>query len=60
MSTHSAAAFGAIAAALMAAHNLGFSSWGVRIGPFTHNFTRRGTTIDTPGPGSLHRRRGGR
>jgi hypothetical protein len=41
----------------------GFSSWGIRIGPWTHNITRGTHTIDTPGPGSLHsrgRRRGGR
>lgn len=40
----------------------GFSSWGIRIGPWTHNVTRGTNSIDTPGPGSLHsrRRRGGR
>lgn len=32
----------------------GFSSWGIKIGPFTRNFTRGTSTIDTPGPGSLH------
>lgn len=32
----------------------GWSSWGIRIGPFTHNFTRNTSTIDTPGIGSLH------
>jgi hypothetical protein len=32
----------------------GFSSWGIRIGPFTKNFTRGTSTIDTPGIGSLH------
>lgn len=39
----------------------GFSSWGIRVGPFTKNFTRGTSTFDTPGPGSLHwggRRRG--
>lgn len=37
----------------------GFSSWGVRLGRITHNVTRRRTTFDTPGPGSVqhdHRR----
>jgi hypothetical protein len=41
----------------------GFSSWGLKLGPFTKNFTRGTSTIDTPGIGSLHfggRRRGGR
>jgi hypothetical protein len=42
----------------------GFTSWGVRVGPVTRNFTRGTTTVDTPGPGSLHvgrsRRRRGR
>lgn len=32
----------------------GFSSWGLRIGPFTWNATRRTSTVDTPGPGSVH------
>ncbi|GAA1251743.1 hypothetical protein GCM10009609_13850 [Pseudonocardia aurantiaca] len=32
----------------------GFSSWGIRIGRFTRNFTRGSTSIDTPGPGGLH------
>ena len=32
----------------------GFSSWGIRIGPFTHNFSRRSSSVDTPGPGSVH------
>lgn len=42
----------------------GFSSWGIKVGPFTRNFSRGTTTLDTPGPGSLHfgggRRRGRR
>lgn len=29
-------------------------SFGIKIGPFTHNFTRRTTSIDTPGPGGFH------
>ncbi len=40
----------------------GFSSWGIKVGPFTRNFTRGSTSIDTPGPGGFHsgrRRRGG-
>ena len=32
----------------------GFSSWGVKVGPFTHNFSRRTSSVDTPGPGSVH------
>jgi hypothetical protein len=35
-------------------------SFGIKIGPFSHNFTRRTSSIDTPGPGGLrhqHRRR---
>lgn len=32
----------------------GFSSWGLKVGPFTRNFTRGTSTIDTPGIGSLH------
>lgn len=32
----------------------GFSSWGVKVGAFTHNFTRGSSTVDTPGPGSVH------
>lgn len=32
----------------------GFSSWGIRIGPVTRNFTRGSTSIDTPGPGGLY------
>lgn len=39
----------------------GFSSWGIRIGPFTRNFTRSTSSLNTPGIGGLHwggRRRG--
>lgn len=36
----------------------GFSSWGIRIGPITHNFTRKTSTIDTPGPGGFHHQHG--
>lgn len=32
----------------------GFSSWGIKVGPFRRSFTRGTTTVDTPGPGSLH------
>lgn len=35
-------------------------SWGIKIGPFSHNFTRRTTSIDTPGIGSLHHQHGRR
>lgn len=38
----------------------GFSSWGIRIGPYTWNATRRTSTIDTPGPGSWHHQHGRR
>ena len=33
------------------------TSWGIKIGPFTRNFTRGTWSLDTPGPGSI---RGGR
>lgn len=40
----------------------GFSSWGIKVGPFRRNFTRGTTSIDTPGLGGFHssgrRRRG--
>lgn len=35
-------------------------SWGIRIGPFSHNFTRRTTSIDTPGPGGFRHQHGHR
>lgn len=40
----------------------GFTSWGVRIGPWTWNLTRGTHSVDTPGPGSVHfgRKRGRR
>lgn len=42
----------------------GFTSWGIRIGLWTHNFTRRTHSLDTPGLGGLRwggrRRRGER
>ena len=31
----------------------GYSSWGIKVGPYSRNFTSRRTTIDTPGPGSF-------
>lgn len=31
----------------------GPSSFGIRIGPFSHNFTRGSSHLDTPGPGSI-------
>lgn len=31
----------------------GFTSWGIRVGRFTRNFTRGTTSIDTPGIGSF-------
>jgi hypothetical protein len=36
----------------------GRRSYGIKIGPFTHNFTRRTTSIDTPGPGGFHHQHG--
>ena len=41
----------------------GFTSWGIRVGRFTRNFTRGTTSIDSPGPGGFthqHGRRGDR
>lgn len=32
----------------------GFSSWGIKVGPYTKNFTRGSSSFDTPGPGSVH------
>lgn len=32
----------------------GFSSWGIKVGPWTRNFTRGTSSLDTPGPGGLH------
>lgn len=32
----------------------GFTSWGIRVGPFTRNFTHGRTSLDTPGPGGFH------
>lgn len=31
----------------------GFTSWGIRLGRFTRNFTHGSTSIDTPGPGGF-------
>lgn len=31
----------------------GFSSWGLKMGPWTWNAKTRRHTIDTPGPGSF-------
>lgn len=31
----------------------GFSSWGIRIGPWTWNATRGRHSVDTPGPGGV-------
>lgn len=38
----------------------GFTSWGVGVGRFRHNFTRSTTSIDTPGFGSVHHQHGRR
>jgi hypothetical protein len=32
----------------------GFSSWGIKVGRYTRNFTRGTSSFDTPGPGALH------
>ncbi|MCU1662046.1 MAG: hypothetical protein JWR58_2111 [Pseudonocardia sp.] len=29
-------------------------SFGIKLGPITHNFTRNTRSIDTPGPGGFH------
>jgi hypothetical protein len=34
----------------------GFSSWGLKIGPWSWNAKTGRHTLDTPGPGSLHTR----
>jgi uncharacterized protein DUF4236 len=34
----------------------GFSSWGLKIGPWSWNARTRRHTIDTPGPGAFHSR----
>jgi hypothetical protein len=33
-------------------------SFAIKIGPITHNLTRRTTSIDTPGPGGFHHQHG--
>ncbi|MEU7817047.1 DUF4236 domain-containing protein [Pseudonocardia sp. NPDC049154] len=33
-------------------------SWGIKIGPFSHNFTSRTSSIDTPGPGGFRHQHG--
>ena len=30
-----------------------FTSWGIKIGRFSRNFTRRTWSLDTPGPGAI-------
>lgn len=30
------------------------TSWGIKLGPFSRNFTRGTSSIDVPGPGSVH------
>lgn len=32
----------------------GRRSYGIKLWRFSHNFTRGTSTVDTPGPGSLH------
>lgn len=34
----------------------GFTSWGIKIGRFSHNFTRRTSHVDTPGLGGWYHR----
>jgi hypothetical protein len=36
----------------------GRRSFAIKIGPITHNLTRRTTSIDTPGPGGFHHQHG--
>lgn len=36
----------------------GYSSWGIKVGPYSRNFTRGTWAFDTPGPGGV--RGGGR
>ncbi len=31
-----------------------FTSWGIKLGRFSRNFTRGTWVVDTPGPGSVH------
>jgi hypothetical protein len=38
----------------------GGRSFGIKLGPITYNFTRRTTSIDTPGPGGFHHQHGRR
>lgn len=38
----------------------GGRSFRIKLGPFTHNFTRRTSSIDTPGPGGFHHQHGRR
>jgi hypothetical protein len=38
----------------------GGRSFGIKLGPISHNFTRRTTSIDTPGPGGFHHQHGRR
>lgn len=35
-------------------------SYGIKLGPITHNFTRNTTSIDTAGPGGFHHQHGKR
>lgn len=35
-------------------------SWGIKVGPFTHNFTRNSTSVNTPGPGGFRKQWGKR
>lgn len=32
----------------------GFSSWGLKVGPWSWNAKTRRQSLDTPGPGGLH------
>lgn len=38
----------------MTVNQAGRMTFGIKVGPFTHNFTRRTTSINTPGPGGFH------
>lgn len=36
----------------------GFTSWGVKIGPYTYNATRKRSSLDTPGIGGIRHQHG--
>jgi hypothetical protein len=44
----------------MTVNQSGRRSFGIKVWRFSHNFTRRTTHIDTPGPGGFHHQHGKR